>query len=91
MAQETDEPMPELYQVDLKSGQYYWEPVSGHLYAKIGENMSSETPVGKIKTMRVRDKYYYQDTSDSNVYEYTASGDIGAHCGSIVNGKFVKN
>jgi len=94
MAQEVpdeEEPLPDLYLVKLKSGQYFWEPETGNLYARISDEEASDMIVGKIKTMRVRDRYYYQDTSDSNVYEYTASGDIGEHCGSIVNGKFVKN
>lgn len=88
------EPEPELdlFLVDnLESGQYFWEPDTGNLYEKVSDEEAGDV-VGKIKTIKVRDVYYYQDTIDNHVYQYIKdTGDIGAKCGRIVNGKFVKN
>lgn len=78
-----------LLPVVLESGQYFWEPETGNLYKT--EQPTAEGLVGKIKTIKVRGTYYYQDTTDNNVYEYVKeTGDVGVRCGKIVNGKFVK-
>jgi hypothetical protein len=90
--QAEEDPELDLFLVEhLESGQYFWEPESGNLYAKVSDEEAGDV-VGKIKTVKVRDNYYYQDTIDNHVYEYIVeTGDIGATCGRIVNGKFVKN
>jgi hypothetical protein len=82
----------DLFLVDhLESGQYFWEPSSGNLYSKVTDSEAGGI-AGKIKTVKVRGKYYYQDTIDNQVYEYVEeTGDIGTKCGRIVSGKFIKN
>lgn len=87
---EPEQEEAELYLLDhLQSGQYFWEPESGELYEKLSDEDVGEV-VGKIKTIQIRDKCYYQDTIDNSVYTYLDGGDIGERCGSIVNRKFVK-
>jgi hypothetical protein len=90
--QETEEPQLDLFLIDnLISGQYFWEPESGNLYERLSDEEAGNV-IGKIKTIKVRDRYYYQDTIDNHVYQYVEdTGDIGEKCGRIVNGKFVKN
>ena len=76
--------------VDLNSGSYFWDPSTGNLHEKVSDTEAGDVQ-GRIKTVKIRNQYYYQDTNDNSVYHYVQeTGDIGECCGSIVNKKFVR-
>lgn len=86
-----DEGAPELVYVGhLKSGKYFWNPASGDLHSVISEDEAGDA-VGSVKSVKIKDLYYYVDQSDNNVYEHDQStGDIGKLAGYLVGRRFVK-
>lgn len=86
-----DEGAPELVYVGhLKSGRYFWNPASGDLHSVISEDEAGDA-VGSVKSVKIKDLYYYVDQRDNNVYEHDQStGDIGKLAGYLVGRKFVK-
>ena len=74
----------------MNSGAYFWDPSTGNLHEKISDTEAGDAQ-GRLKTVKIRSQYYYQDTNDNSVYHYVQeTGDIGECCGSIVNKKFVR-
>jgi len=87
----TDDDMPELVYVShLSSGKYFWDPSSGNLHSVVSEDEAGDV-VGAVKSVKIKENYYYIDQSDNMVYEQViGTGDIGALAGHLVGRKFVK-
>jgi hypothetical protein len=82
--------IPELYPIALKSGVYYCDSNSNELYEFISEEEAGDV-VLTLKTVKIKNTIYYLDTKDNNFYSKNEDNTVGDHAGQVLNKKAIFN